>query len=211
MEFVLELLHSVFGKQLADAFRFIESVDKYGKATCGIYPRDVAKELLEAARQRIRTSGHPLQITTKASAEGDEIPDDRCKLCGEFSGTNQLCLKGTAALVCDDCMDEVTSNLPNVARKKQFDYACDALAWHFAGIPLDQLVATSRQFPGHMRADVQVAIDKLFSASPLRFFGIHEEHRYETLTIAGLTRSAAMPLPSRRRSITRWMSAKACR
>ncbi len=35
VEFVLELLHSVFGKQLADAFRFTESVDKYGRATCG--------------------------------------------------------------------------------------------------------------------------------------------------------------------------------
>jgi hypothetical protein len=39
-----------------------------------------------------------------------------------------------------------------------------------------------------MRADVQVAIDRLFSASPIRFLGIYEEHRYETLTIAGLTR-----------------------
>ena len=39
-----------------------------------------------------------------------------------------------------------------------------------------------------MRADVQVAVDKLFSASPLRFFGIYEQHRYETLTFAGLTR-----------------------
>jgi hypothetical protein len=39
-----------------------------------------------------------------------------------------------------------------------------------------------------MRADVQAAIDELFSASPIRFFGVHEPHRYETLTIAALTR-----------------------
>src|SRR5205809_790312 len=39
-----------------------------------------------------------------------------------------------------------------------------------------------------MQADVQVAVDRLFSASPIRFLGIYEEHRYETLTIAGLTR-----------------------
>jgi hypothetical protein len=98
-------------------------------------------------------------------------------------------LKGTLTLVCDDCVYEVTSNLPEVARNKQFDYACDALAWHFAGTPRDQLVATSRQFPGHMGADVQLAVDRLFSASPIRFFGIYEQHRYETLTIAGLTRN----------------------
>jgi hypothetical protein len=85
-------------------------------------------------------------------------------------------------------MSEITSNLPEITRNKQFDYACEALAWHFAGIPQDQLVASSRQFPGHMRADVQAAIDRLFSASPIRFFGIDEPHRYETLTIAALTR-----------------------
>ena len=39
-----------------------------------------------------------------------------------------------------------------------------------------------------MRADVQGAVDKLFSASPSRFFGIYERHRYETLTIAALTK-----------------------
>jgi hypothetical protein len=39
-----------------------------------------------------------------------------------------------------------------------------------------------------MRADVQAGVDKLFSASPLRFFGVHEEHRYETLSFAALSR-----------------------
>jgi hypothetical protein len=39
-----------------------------------------------------------------------------------------------------------------------------------------------------MRADVQAAIDRLFSASSIRFFGIHEQYRYETLNIAALTK-----------------------
>jgi hypothetical protein len=69
-----------------------------------------------------------------------------------------------------------------------FKFAFEALAWHFAGVAHDQLATTSRQFPGHMRADVQAAIDKLFSASPIRFFGIYEQHRYETLTFAALTK-----------------------
>jgi hypothetical protein len=97
-------------------------------------------------------------------------------------------VKSKPTLVCDDCMYEVSSNLPEVARNKQFDYACEALAWHFVGIPRDQLVSTSRLFPGHMRADVQAGVDKLLSASPIRFFGIHEEHRYETLSLTSLTR-----------------------
>ena len=78
-------------------------------------------------------------------------------------------------------------NLGAITETKRFDFACTAIEWHFAGIPLDQLVARSRQFPGHMRADVQAAVDKLFSHRPIRFFGIQERHRYETLTFASLT------------------------
>jgi ATP-dependent Clp protease adapter protein ClpS len=188
VEFVIELQHSVFSKQIADATRFAQAVGNYGQATCGIYPLGVANELLEAARQRVRESGHPLRITSEAVAGGDELPDGRCKLCGSLSARHRLLLKGALTLVCDDCMSDVMGHLHDVSRTLPFDYACDALAWHFTGIARDQLVATSRQFPGHMQADVQVAVDRLFSASQIRFFGIHEEHRYETLTIARLTR-----------------------
>jgi AAA+ superfamily predicted ATPase/ATP-dependent Clp protease adapter protein ClpS len=62
--------------------------------------------------------------------------------------------------------------------KPTFAYACDALDWHFIGTPTSELVTTLRQFPLHMAADVQVAIDRLFS-SPANFFGIHEEYRQE--------------------------------
>ena len=188
LQFLVELLHSVFKKQLADALRFTEAISNEGQASCGIYPSDVAVELLEAARQRIRVSGHPLRITSEPVVGDDEMLDARCKLCGALASENAVSLKGTVAQICDDCMSEITGNLPEVTRNKQFEYACDALAWHFAGIPQDQLVTSSRQFPGHMRADVQAAIDRLFSASPIRFFGIDEPHRYETLSIAALTR-----------------------
>ena len=186
VEFVIELLHSVFKKQLADAIRFTDAIKQHGQASCGTYRRDVANKLLKAAQKGIRVIGVPLRITSEAVTEDDDTRDTRCKLCGALSNKNLVSRKDMAALVCDDCMYEVTSKLPEVVRKKKFDYACDALAWHFAGIPRDQLVSTSRLFPGHMRADVQAGIDRLFSASRIRFFGIHEEHRYETLSIAAL-------------------------
>jgi AAA+ superfamily predicted ATPase/ATP-dependent Clp protease adapter protein ClpS len=189
VEFVIELLHSVFKKPIFDAMRFTEGVKRYGDAVCDVYPRDVGNELLEAARRRILASAHPLRITSKAVvSSGAEELERRCKLCGTLARKNRIFLKGNLTLICDDCMDEVTSNQPELTRTKQFEYACEALAWHFAGIPQDQLVASSRLFPGHMRADVQAAVDKLFSASPIRFFGVHEQHRYETMTIATLTR-----------------------
>ena len=182
LEFVIELLHSTFNKPIPEALKFTDTVDRYGRAVCGTYPREVADGMLKAARRRIRASGHSLLVTGEPVAEGS------CKLCGALAGANAVALKGTVAQICDNCMSEITNNLPKITRNKQFEYACEALAWHFAGIPQDQLVASSRQFPGHMRADVQAAVDRLFSASPLRFFGIDEPHRYETLTIAALTR-----------------------
>jgi ATP-dependent Clp protease adapter protein ClpS len=187
VEFVIELLHSVFKKQVADAIRFAEAVKQHGQASCGTYPRDVAEKLLKAAQKVVRVTGFPLRITSKAVMEDDDTRNTRCKLCNTLFKKNRVSLKGMRTLVCDDCMYEVSSNLPEVARNKQFEYACEALAWHFAGIPRDQLVSTSRLFPGHMRADVQAGIDRLFSA-PIRFFGIHEEHRYETLSLAALSR-----------------------
>jgi ATP-dependent Clp protease adapter protein ClpS len=187
-EFVMELLHSVFKMPIADAFRFSEVVDKYGRAICGTYPSDVARALLEAAQDRIRASGHPLPITSEAVGESSKVLDGHCKICNAVCSENRLSLKSTATLICNDCMYEITTSLPELTRRRQFEYAFEALTWHFSGIPRDRLTATSRQFPGHMRADVQAAVDRLFSASPIRFFGIHEQYRYETLSIASLLR-----------------------
>jgi ATP-dependent Clp protease adaptor protein ClpS len=154
----------VFKKKLSDAFKLTEAIDQYGQAVCGTYPRDTAGELLEAARQHVRSAGHPLRITSEAVAEPEAMDDGRCKLCRAPSAENRLSVKGVATLICDECMFDITDELPELTCKKQFGYACETLEWHFAGMPRDQLVATSRQFPGHMQADVQVAVDRLFSA-----------------------------------------------
>jgi ATP-dependent Clp protease adapter protein ClpS len=87
-------------------------------------------------------------------------------------------LKVTSEPDSDDFEDE--------SENETFHWACDALAWHFAGTHPNDLQTTMRQIPAHMRADIQVAIDRLF-ASPLRFFGIDED-RYDTLSVARLMR-----------------------
>ena len=183
-DFVVGLVRSVFSQPRADAIAVMTTVETQGKAICGTYPRAVAEALLGVARQRIQASGFPLLITAEA---GDDIGKD-CKLCGDFAGENEIRVAGKKTPICDACMLAVAGNVSDIVGEKQFEYAGEALEWHFAGVAPDQLAATSRQFPGHMRADVQAAVDRLFSASPIRFFGIHERHRYETLTIASLNR-----------------------
>ena len=181
-DFVVGLVRSVFGQSSNDANSVMATVERRGKAVCGTYPRAVAEVLFQTAQQRIEASGHSLLMTAEA---GDDAGGNSCKLCGDFAGENQVRLAGKTAAICDDCTLAVADNVADISRTKQFKFASEALEWHFAGVPDDQMVATSRQFPGHMRADVQTAIDNLFSAAPIRFFGIHERHRYETLNLRG--------------------------
>src|SRR4029078_8954068 len=159
---VIELLHAVFGKQLADAYRFVGQIAEDGTASCGSYPGDVARELLEAARQRVKESGHSLRITSRKVAGDKDLLDRRCTFCGEMFGENRFSLKGKTSIVCDDCMSEIRGKLPDVANK-EFKLTFHALATHFSFIAADELVSPSRTFPGHMRADVQVGVDRLFS------------------------------------------------
>jgi ATP-dependent Clp protease adapter protein ClpS len=179
MEFVTGLLQTVFGKPERDANAFATLIDAQGTAACGPYPPPVADALFEAAQQRISVAGHRLLIT-RDIASAHRIA---CDLCGAPAPKTDVPLSGRTACLCGTCVLAVmrASELSDEA----FRYTCVALDWHFAGTPHDQLVTASREFPGHMRADVQVAVDKLFTA-PARFFGIHEEHRYQTLTFAGL-------------------------
>jgi ATP-dependent Clp protease adapter protein ClpS len=93
-QFVAELLHLVFKKSVAEALKFTETIDAKGKAVCGIYLRDVARELLEAARLRIRASGHSLLITSEAVAE-----NGHCKVCGALCSANRLSLNGMRPLL----------------------------------------------------------------------------------------------------------------
>lgn len=185
-DFVIHLVRSVFNQPPIDPVAVTQMVELRGKAVCGTYPRAVAEALLRTAQQRIEACGHALVITAEAGTIGR---NGACALCGDFPGENEIALAGKTALICDDCVIAVAGSTSALAHDKPFRYAYEALRWHFAGIVPDQLTATARQFPGHMRADVQIAIDTLFSGGPLRFFGIQEQYRYETLTMAALTRS----------------------
>ena len=179
VDFVQQLVCTVFGKSEREAIAFHAQIENDKKVACGPYPASVAKAMLEAAQQRIDAAGHDLLITSEIVTV-----KDGCDLCGAPATDNEIVLAANTVCVCNRCLLAVRCASEDIPGD-EFRYACVAIDWHFAGVPQHQLVTRSRQFPGHMRADVQVAIDKLF-ASPLHFFGIHEEHRYETLAFAAL-------------------------
>ncbi|WP_119392797.1 ATP-dependent Clp protease adaptor ClpS [Taklimakanibacter lacteus] len=181
--FVVDLLSSVFGKTEAEARAFTTAISQDSEAVCAVHPSTIADILLAKAEERIRSAGHPLRVT---SAVLPNSGGSRCGFCGNEAATDHPHFRGHAALICDACVQTAATHLLETVRRKTFDYAYEAIGWHFAGLAQEEIVTTTRQFPGHMRADVQLAIDELFPASPIRFFGVHEPHRYETLTFSRL-------------------------
>ena len=203
-DFVIGLLRSVFSQSPTDAFEVMVTIEKQGKAVCGTYPRAVAEALLQAAQERIRASGHQLVMTAQAGDDMDTIVASCAAIFPKIHSVWSARRRWSATTV----SWQRQRNLGAITETKRFDFACTAIEWHFAGIPLDRLVATSRQFPGHMRADVQAAVDKLFSDRPIRFFGIQERQRYKH-SPSPCSRVLDRPrMPLRRRNIMMWMSAK---
>jgi hypothetical protein len=179
LDFVRNLMREVFGKSESEAIAFTALMEGQDRMACGTYPPAVAKALLKSARELIEIFGHRVRITSRANRASGP-----CALCGALGAEKEIYRADKAAYLCSDCVLAVrhaSEELPG----DEFRFACVALDWHFAGTPRHQLVTRSREFPGHMRSDVQVAVDKLFG-SPLHFFGIHEEYRYETLGFSTL-------------------------
>ncbi|MDQ3211139.1 MAG: ATP-dependent Clp protease adapter ClpS [Acidobacteriota bacterium] len=61
MDFVIEVLESIFHKQPAEAFRIMMAVHTQGKGLCGVYPHEVAETKVETVMERARENGFPLR------------------------------------------------------------------------------------------------------------------------------------------------------
>lgn len=71
MEFVVETLELFFGMDREKATRVMLTVHTQGKATCGVYSRDVAETKAAQVNQYARDNEHPLLCEIEA-LEGDE-------------------------------------------------------------------------------------------------------------------------------------------
>jgi ATP-dependent Clp protease adaptor protein ClpS len=60
MDFVVEILETVFFKQPAEAYRIMMMVHTQGKGLCGVYPHEVAETKVATVVDRARASGFPL-------------------------------------------------------------------------------------------------------------------------------------------------------
>ena len=61
MDFVVEILETIFHKQPAEAHRIMMMVHTQGKGLCGVYPFEVAETKVATVIDRARESGFPLR------------------------------------------------------------------------------------------------------------------------------------------------------
>ena len=61
MDFVIEVLESIFHKQPAEAFRIMMMVHTQGKGLCGVYPHEVAETKVDTVIESARENGYPLR------------------------------------------------------------------------------------------------------------------------------------------------------
>jgi ATP-dependent Clp protease adaptor protein ClpS len=65
MEFVVQVLESVFQKSPAEAYRVMMQVHVNGRAVAGVYPWEVAETKAETVIALARDAGFPLKAVTE--------------------------------------------------------------------------------------------------------------------------------------------------
>ena len=61
MDFVVEVLETIFNRQPAEAFRIMMMVHTQGKGLCGVYSHEVAETKVDAVMEAARDHGFPLR------------------------------------------------------------------------------------------------------------------------------------------------------
>ena len=63
MEFVIEVLETVFRKSPAEAFRIMLLVHTGGRGVCGVYPHEIAETKVDVVHEHARERGFPLRAS----------------------------------------------------------------------------------------------------------------------------------------------------
>jgi ATP-dependent Clp protease adaptor protein ClpS len=63
MEFVVDVLMSIFRKSETEAVRLMQTIHEKGKAVCGIYTKEIAETKVAQTIGLARSNGFPLRCT----------------------------------------------------------------------------------------------------------------------------------------------------
>jgi ATP-dependent Clp protease adaptor protein ClpS len=65
MEFVIEVLESVFAQPHEEAFRIMLNVHQHGHGVCGVYPFEIAETKVAIVHDLAREHGFPLRASVE--------------------------------------------------------------------------------------------------------------------------------------------------
>lgn len=196
--FVGELIAGVFALPKPDAENTAWRIGRAGKWPLGPYPEAVADALLEESRRRTDAAGHSLRVEKVDFAETGADRDRVCSFCGKASTAVDKLFAGDHANICDECVIRSASMLHELLETARFRHTHQLLDWHFGDVSRDSIVKTSRRYPGRVRADLQIAIEKLFDEQAVRAVGIRQDYGHEQLDLTALwasTRNAKAIAP----------------
>jgi ATP-dependent Clp protease adaptor protein ClpS len=63
MDFVIEVLQSIFHKESAEATTLMLQIHCRGQALCGLYPFEIAETKVDKVHKQARAAGFPLRCT----------------------------------------------------------------------------------------------------------------------------------------------------
>jgi len=63
MDFVIEVLQSIFHKESAEATLLMLQIHRRGQALCGLYPFEIAETKVAKVHRQARAAGFPLRCT----------------------------------------------------------------------------------------------------------------------------------------------------
>lgn len=66
MDFVIEMLESIFHKKSAEATSLMLQIHRRGKALCGLYPFEIAETKVDKVHKQARAAGFPLRCSLES-------------------------------------------------------------------------------------------------------------------------------------------------
>jgi hypothetical protein len=182
----VQTLRLVFGKGEREAREIAMVANWLGHRACGSYPAPVAQAFVQQAAKYAQAQGQPLRFELEPLvdlADGERVA---CSFCGKPTADVRYLLAGKSAHICDGCIITGAESLSGRMTGQQFNYVYELLEWHFAGCPRESIVSSNRSFPARVRADLQIAAEKMFAGDALKTVAIHGGYEYEHTTITSL-------------------------
>lgn len=184
-DLAVQTIRLVFGKTDQEARQIASLTNSLGRCLCGTYPATVAEALSAAALGHAQAAKSALRFEVEPVLGEDSAAVARCSLCDRKSSEVRHLQTGARGYICDGCLIEGARGLSAGLSSQRFHYIYELLDWHFPDCRPERLVTSRRDFPERMRADLQRALEALFSGAE-KIVGIHGGQSYEPLGMSVL-------------------------